>query len=129
MDESNRRHFPRQNEEATIQVFITPGGPEDREDSCDSIPVKMWNQSEDGLYVEIDRALQSGSHVSIKIVAPEGDNPEDAYYMHDGRVIWCKKVDGETSRFGVGLKILRKVVRAEVLTSRFGQTGMRSMKL
>ena len=129
MAESNRRHFSRQNEEATIQVLITPDDPEDRKDSCDSIPVKMCNQSEDGLYIEIDRALQPGSNVSIKIVAPEGDNPEDAYYMNNGRVIWCKKVDGETSRFGVGLKILRKVVRAEVLTSRFGQTGMRSMKL
>lgn len=120
MAETNRRHFPRQNEETTIQVLITPDYSADPEDRRDSIPVKMYNQSENGLYMEIDRALQPGSNVSIKMVAPEGDHPADAYHMHDGRVIWCKKVDDETSRFGVGVKILRKVVRAEVLTSRLG---------
>lgn len=117
----NRRHFPRQNKDATIQVLIAPDYSADPQDRRDSIPVKMYNQSEDGLYMEIDRFLQPGSNVSIKMVAPEGDHPEDAYYMHDGRVIWCQKVDDETSRFGVGVKILRKVVRAEVLTSRLGR--------
>ena len=118
MANTNRRHFPRQNEEATIQVLITPDYFADPKDKRDFIPVKMYNQSEDGLYIEIDRALQPGSNVSIKMVAPERDHPEDAYFMHDGRVIWCKKVDDKTSRFGVGVKILTKVVRAEVLTSR-----------
>jgi hypothetical protein len=47
------------------------------------------------------------------------DHPEDAYYTYDGRVVWCKKVDEKTSRFGGGVKIVRKVVRADVLTSRF----------
>ena len=79
----------------------------------------MCNQSENGLYIEIGRALQPGSNVSIKMIAPERCRSEDAYFMHDGRVVWCKKVDGETSRFGVGVKILHKVVRADVLTSRF----------
>jgi hypothetical protein len=121
MAKTNRRHFPRQDEEATIQVLITPDYSADPKDRHDSIPVKMYNQSEDGLYMEINRALKPGSNVSIKMVAPEGDEIEDAYYLHDGRVIWCKKVDDETSRFGVGVKILRKVVRAEVLTSRLGR--------
>ena len=118
MAKTNRRHFSRQNKEATIQVLLTPdyfAGPKDRRDF---IPVKMYNQSEDGLYIEIDRALQPGSNVSIKMVAPERDHTEDAYFMHDGRVIWCKKADDKTSRFGVGIKILCKVVQAEVLTSR-----------
>ena len=64
MAESNRRHFPRQNEEATIQVLITPDYSKGRKDSCDSIPAKMCNQSEDGLYIEIDRVLQPGLNVS-----------------------------------------------------------------
>ena len=118
MANTNRRHFSRQNKEATIQVLLTPdyfAAPKDRRDF---IPVKMYNQSEDGLYIEIDRALQPGSNVSIKMVAPERDHTEDAYFMHDGRVIWCKKVDDKTSRFGVGIKTLCKVVQAEVLTSR-----------
>jgi len=118
MANTNRRHFSRQNKEAAIQVLLTPdyfAGPKDRRDF---IPVKMYNQSEDGLYIEIDRALQPGSNVSIKMVAPERDHTEDAYFMNDGRVIWCKKVDDKTSRFGVGIKILCKVVQAEILTSR-----------
>jgi hypothetical protein len=119
MTATNRRGFPRQNEEATIQVLTTPGYSEDRKDGCDLIPVRMCNQSTEGLCIEIDRALLPGSNVSLKMVAPEEDHPEDAHYICDGRVIWCKKVNGETSRFGVGIQILRRVVQAEVLTSRF----------
>ena len=118
MANTNRRHFPRQNEEVTIQVLMTPDDYTAPKDRRDFIPVKMYNQSEDGLYIETDRALQPGSNVTIKMVAPERDHPENAYFMHDGRVIWCKKVDDKTSRFGVGVKILSKFVRAEVLTSR-----------
>jgi hypothetical protein len=121
--DTNRRHSPRQNEEGTIQILMTPDAFEDPKDKRDFIPVKMVNQSEDGLYIEMNCALQPGSNVSIKMVAPEKDHPEDAYFMHDGRIIWCKKVDDKTSRFGVGVKILCKVVRAEVLTSRFDKPG------
>jgi Tfp pilus assembly protein PilZ len=96
---------------------MTPEYFADPKDRRDFIPVKMYNQSEDGLYIEIDRILQPGSNVTIKMVAPERDHPEDAYFIHDGRVVWCKKVDDKTSCFGVGVKILTKVVRAEVLTS------------
>ena len=120
MAKTNRRHFSRQNKEATIQVLLNPDYFADSKDRRDSIPVKIYNQSEDGLYIEIDRALQPGSSVSIKMVAPEEDHPEDAYYMHNTRVIWCEKFDDETSRFGIGVKILRSTVRAEVLTSRLG---------
>jgi hypothetical protein len=118
MSETNRRHFPRQYEEATLQVFMSPEDSRDRSKSCESLPVKMCNQSANGLYIETDRAFKPGSNVSIKMVAPQGDQPEDPYCMHDGRVIWCKQVEDEPSRFGVGLKVLRKVVRANVLTSR-----------
>lgn len=79
----------------------------------------MVNQSDNGLYIEIDRDLQTGSNVRIKMVSPEGYPPEKAYYVRDGQIIWCEKVDGTTSRFGVGIKILRKVIQTRVLTSRF----------
>lgn len=121
MANTNRRHYPRQNEEATVQVLIVPDSFTDSKQKRNLIPVKMCNQSKDGLYIEIDRALQPGSNVSIKMVAPEKDHPEEAYFLHDGRVIWCKKVDEKTSCFGVGVKILSKVVQAEVLTSRLGR--------
>ena len=39
--------------------------------------------------------------------------------MRDGQVIWCNEIDDSISRFGIGVKILRKVVQANVLTSRF----------
>jgi hypothetical protein len=119
MTETNRRGFPRQDEEATIQVLITPEYSKDRKHGCDLIPVKMFNHSAEGLCIEIDHALHPGSNVSLKMVSPEEDHPEDAHYICDGLVIWCKKVNGETSRFGVGIKILRRVVQADVLTSRF----------
>jgi len=119
MANTNRRHFLRQHEEATIQVLFTQDDSTALKDS-DSIPVKMYNQSENGLYIEIDRALQPGSNVSFKMVAPERDRAEDAYFIYDGRVIWCKKVNDKNSRFGVGIKILNKLVQAKVLTSRLG---------
>jgi hypothetical protein len=43
--------------------------------------------------------------------------------MRDAQVIWCKKLHDKTRRFGVGVKILRRVVQADVLTSRFRQAG------
>jgi hypothetical protein len=119
MAESNRRHFHRQNVENTIQVQLTPDDFEGHKDSCDLIPAKMINQSNNGFYIEIDRDLQPGSNVRIKMVPPDGYHPEEAHYMRDGQVIWCEKVDDKTSRFGVGIKILRKVIQARVLTSRF----------
>lgn len=119
MVESDRRHLPRQNEEASIKVLITSDYSRGQNYIADSVPGKMYNQSDGGLYIEIDRPLKPGSGVSIKMGAPEEDNPTDAYYLHNTRVIWCKNIDAETLRFGIGVKILRSVVRANVLTSRF----------
>ncbi len=119
MAESNRRHFPRQKAEDTLQVLLIPDDLEGSKDSCDLIPAKMVNQSDNGLYIEIDRDLHPGSNVRIKMVSPVGYYPDEAYYMRDGQVIWCEKVDDETSCFGAGIKILRKVIQARVLTSRF----------
>lgn len=120
MANTNRRHFLRQNKDATIQVLLTQNDFTIPKDS-DFIPVKMYNQSENGLYIEIDRALQPGSNVSFKMIEPEKYRAEDAYFIYDGRVIWCKKIDDKHSRFGVGVKILNKLVQAEVLNSRLGR--------
>ena len=119
MAETNRRNFPRQKTEVTIQVLLASEDPKCRRASNDLIPAKLYNQSDEGFYIEIDRELKSGSNVRIKMVSPEGYHPEEAHYMRDGRVIRCEKVDGVTYRFGVGIKILRKVIQARVLTSRF----------
>ena len=91
MAESNRRHFHRQKAEDTLQVLLIPDDLEGRKDSGDLIPAKMVNQSDNGLYIEIDRDLQPGSNVRIKMVSPEGYHPEEAHYMRDGRVIRCEK--------------------------------------
>ena len=116
---TNRRHSPRQNEDATIEIFMATDDSRGGPGHCDLIPVKMGNQSREGLYFETDRVLEPGSNVSIKMVSPEEGHPEKAYYMRDGQVIWCKALGDKISRFGVGVKILRKVVQADVLTSRF----------
>ena len=116
----NRRRFPRQNEETEIQVLITPDHSPSPEDQRNLVPGKMYNQCQDGIYIEIDRALKPGSNVSIKMIEPEKDSLEDAYFMYDGQVQWCKKINDKPSSFGIGVKIRSKVVRAEVLKSRLG---------
>jgi hypothetical protein len=119
MGAPNRRLSPRQGAQETIEVLLIPRGAEIDRKNIDLIPGKICNQSRDGLYMETDRTLEPGSNVSIKMVSPEADHPANAYYMRDGQVIWCKKIDDRISRFGVGVKILRKVVQADVLTSHF----------
>ena len=116
---TNRRLAPRQDVQAIIQILLIPGGVEGDRKNFDPIPGKICNQSRDGLYIETDCAFEPGSNLSIKMVSPEADHPENAYFMRDGQVIWCKKFNDPMVRFGVGVKILRKVVQADVLTSRF----------
>jgi hypothetical protein len=117
--ESNRHHFPRQNAEDILQVLLISDDFEGHKDSCDLIPAKMVNQSDNGLYIEIDHDLQPGSNVRIEMVSPQGYYPEEAHHMRDGRVIRCEQVADATSRFGIGIKVLRKVIQARVLTFRF----------
>ena len=119
MVETDRRHSPRQPVETAIQVLLAPDHSDGHNASYDLLPAKLRNQSEEGLYIEIDHSLRPGSTLSIKMPSADENHPEDAYHMYDGRVIWCKKVNEKTSRFGGGVKIVRKVVRADVLTSRF----------
>ncbi len=99
MTESDRRHFPRQNEEIPIQVLLSPNHSNGSQERYDLLPAKLLNQSEEGLYIEIDHTLRAGSTLSVRMAAPVQDHPEDAYFMYDGRIIWCKKVDEKTSRF------------------------------
>ena len=119
MADTNRRLSPRQDSQVAIQVLLNPEGAEGDPRNTDLIPGKMCNQSQDGLYIEMDRILEPGSNVSIKLVPPKDYQPENPYYMRDGRVIWCQKIDDRKSLFGAGIKILRKFVQADVLTSRF----------
>ena len=53
MDKYNRRHSPRQRKEATIQILLFSDDPKVHRDSNDFIPVKMCNQIDEGLYIEI----------------------------------------------------------------------------
>ncbi len=70
MDKYNRRHSPRQSKDATIQVVVASDDPKGHRDRNDLIPLKMCNQSDEGLYIEIDRALMPGSNVRIKYRLP-----------------------------------------------------------
>ena len=116
MTEPNRRHLPRQNENVSVQILLMPGDPRDKKGGYDTIPAKVFNRSDEGLYIEVDQALRPGSNVDIKFVAPD-DRSEKVYFVNNGRVIWCKKVEDEDTRFGIGVKILREVVRAGVPNS------------
>lgn len=119
MADSDRRRFPRKKAEVAIQVLLAPDHSNGRRESFDLLPARLRNKSEEGLYIEIDHTLQPGSALSIKVAAPVEDHSEDAYFMYDGRIIWCKKMDAKASRFGGGVKIVRKVVCADIQTSRF----------
>ncbi|MBT8322859.1 MAG: hypothetical protein KJO94_05210, partial [Eudoraea sp.] len=44
---------------------------------------------------------------------------EEVCYIRDGLVIRCEVLDEDASQFGVGIKILHKVLQANILTSRF----------
>ncbi len=119
MAKTERRHFPRHHEKATIQILAISEESKDGEKGYDLIPASLYNQSNEGLYFEIDRDLEPGSNVSIRMSAPLEQHPADPYFVCDGLIIWSKKVDSKISRFGVGARILRKVVQADVLNSRF----------
>jgi hypothetical protein len=83
MVETERRHFPRHTEEVTIQILATPGYGKDGEKGRDLIPARLYNQSNEGLYFEIDRNLQPGSNVSIRMSAPLEHHPEEPYFVCD----------------------------------------------
>ena len=119
MDKYDRRHSLRQRKEATIQVVLASVETKGPPDRSDLILAKICSQSDEGLYIEINRALTPGSNIRINMVSPGNYHPEEAHHMRDGRVIWCEKIDDTTSRFGAGIKILRKVIQAQILTSRF----------
>ena len=119
MTQSDRRRSHRQNEKAAIQVLLSPNHSSNLEGSRNLLPAELCNKSEGGLYIEIDHSLQPGSTLSIKMDNPAEDHPEEAYYMYDGRVIWCKRIGDKPPCFGGGIEITRKVVRADILSSRF----------
>jgi len=119
MNKNDRRNSPRQKKEALIQFVPLLHGSKSRRGGNHIIPGKMYNQSDEGLYIEIDCAHMPGSNVRIRIVSPEGYHPEKAYYIIDGRVIRCDKVNDEKSRFGLGIQILRKTIEAHIPESPF----------
>ena len=116
---NNRRHYPRQNMEIPIQVLFVPESLRDELDRDSGISAKICNQSHDGFYIETDRVLEPGSIIRIKMTSPENDCSTTACYIHDCRVVWHEKFNEILSRFGIGVKILRQNVQANVLSSRF----------
>jgi len=119
MAESNRRKFPRETTDGDLQAILTQDDFEGPEDSGDPIPAKMLNQSDNGLYIEIDRDLPPGARLRIKKILQEESCLEEVCYIRDGLVIRCEVLDEAASHFGVGVKILHKVIHASILTSRF----------
>jgi len=116
---SNRRHYPRKNKEGSLQVSLIHNNNEGPEDDGDLFSAKMVNQSDNGLYIEIDRDLPPGASVRIKKIFQEESCFDGVCYIRDGLVIRCEVVDKAASHFGAGIKILRKVIQGNILTSRF----------
>jgi len=118
MKDYSRRHFAREDNEDKIQVLLIPEGFEGPGDGGDLIPSKMVNQSDNGLFLEIDRDLAPGAMVRIKKILQAENCFEEVCYTRDGRVTRCEVLDDSPSHFGVGIQILRKVIQGHILTSR-----------
>ena len=119
MKDSNRRHFPREDRADMIQALLIRNDLEGPEDSGDLIPAKMVNQSDNGLFLEINRDLAPGALVRIKKILQAENCFEEACYTRDGRVTRCEVLDGTASHFGLGIQVLSNVIQGHILTSRF----------
>jgi hypothetical protein len=127
MIRADRRQFARRDTGLAIQVLIVPRYPNNSENNDDSFSAKMVNQSEKGFCFETDRVLQPGTNITVKMNGTKTvSSSKDAYYTLDGKIIWCHKVAGLPQKFGIGVKILRKAVQADILTSRFGPSTAES---
>ena len=121
MDTCDRRLAARQTKDLPIWVILSIDDAQSGRVKNHMIPGKICNQSEDGLGIEIDRCLPPGSNVRIKIASKPQSALAELYYIRDGLVRWCERLAAPSGRFGAGIKILRKVVQAPVLTSRFAR--------
>ena len=119
MTQSNRRCFPRETMDSVICVFLVAENFDSPQGEGDNFAAKMVNQSDTGLMIEIDRYLEPGSNVRIKmsLATPAAQNP--SIFVRDGRVMWCRRAEGTSFKFAAGIKILRKVVQGNIRTSRF----------
>ena len=118
--ETNRRQYPRQSNKIPIQVLFASDSPRDDLDRNSGMSAKICNQSHNGLYIETDRALESGSTIRVKMIPPENAPSANACYIHDCQVVWREKFPDRRPQFGIGVRILRRNVQADVLSSRFG---------
>jgi DNA gyrase/topoisomerase IV subunit A len=62
------------------------------------------------------------------MVVQKGNDLENVQYIRDGRVVRCEKIGDTSSRHRIGIKILRKVIQAQVLSNRFKPTRINSMR-
>ena len=119
----NRRHSPRLEQDASVHVYFTPEDLDDNHLNHKRIPAKIGNLSKEGLYLETDHDFVSGSLIQIRMVSPENNHATDVCYVQDCQVVWHKKLHDRTPLFGIGVKILRRNVQANIQTSRFLQHG------
>ena len=116
---TNRRHTSRQKTEASIQVLFAPDDLRSGQNRCEPIAAKIGNKSQEGLFIETDRTFAAGSIIRVKLVPLDNDRSKSACRVQDCQVVWHRKFDNGTPRFGIGVKILRRYVQADVLTSSF----------
>ncbi len=119
MTQSNRRYLPREAMDSLIRVFPVTENFDSPQIEGHNFAAKMVNQSDNGLMIEIDRYLEPGSNVRIKMSLRTPRGSEPVYFVRDGRVRWCRRTEGTNFKFAAGIKILRKVVQGHIRTSRF----------
>ena len=115
----NRRNCFREDTQDAIQFSLIRNNFEHPADGQKLIPGKMMNKSDNGLHIETDCYLNPGQNIRIQLTPQPDRSLGEAYYIHDGMIVWCEKIDGPSTRYGVGIRIIRRFIRAPVLTSRF----------
>jgi hypothetical protein len=119
MTPSNRRCFPRETMDSVICVSLVAENFDSPQGEGDNFAATMVNQSDNGLMIEIDRYLEPGSNVRIKMSFATPAAQNTSIFVRDGRVMWCRRAEGANFKFAAGIKILRKVVQGNIRTSRF----------
>lgn len=118
MADTNRRHSLRETREAAVQVLLTVGNIQAPTSGHAPVSATMVNRSDEGLYFETERPLQPGTNIQVKMIPPEAAALGEAYSIHHGRVVWCRRIDALSPRFGIGVRIVDKTVEVRVPNAR-----------
>jgi len=107
MVQQSKRHCTRS--EAKVPIFIraTRDFAGFLKDNTYYTHALMLNRSRNGIYFELQYALQPGEDICLKIpeTSPGAGPCPQTHPMHTAKVKWCKKIAG-TADYGIGVQLI-----------------------